>query len=172
LLIGASSFHVRLLFNKGVFMANIFTTNLNLAIPSAGDLNWDNEYSDFAIAMDELGNLLSFTVTVSDSAVDGLVFYDGYVPQENITLRAIGLFARNAPIGQDLKVDVIKNGTAENNYGTLSNGSQFEKTVLGPSIGFSVSDRLGLKFTQIGTLVAGDNIVVTIYYQKEAILSP
>jgi hypothetical protein len=152
-------------------MANIFTTNLNLAIPSAGDLNWDNEYSNFSEAVDDLGNLPSFTVTVLDPAVAGIIFYDGFIPQESITVNAIGIFAQNAPTGQDLKVDVIKNGTAENNPGTLTNGSQFEKTVLGTSIGFLLSDRLGLKFTQVGSVVAGDKIVVTVYYQKEAIAS-
>jgi len=153
-------------------MANTFTTNLNLAVPAAGDLNWDNEYSDFAEVVDDLGNLLSFAVTVQDPAVTGTVFYEGFVPQENITLNAIGLFAQTAPTGQDLKVDVLKNGTAESNPGTLAAGSQFEKTVLGSSIGFLASDRLGLKFTQVGSVIAGDKIVVTVYYQKDAIASP
>jgi|SaaInlStandDraft_7_1057024.scaffolds.fasta_scaffold121487_2 hypothetical protein len=153
-------------------MANTFTTNLNLAVPAAGDLNWDNEYSDFAEVVDDLGNLLSFAVTVQDPAVTGTVFYEGFVPQENITLNAIGLFAQTAPTGQDLKVDVLKNGTAESNPGTLAAGSQFEKTVLGSSIGFLASDRLGLKFIQVGSVIAGDKIVVTVYYQKDAIASP
>ena len=153
-------------------MANTFTTNLNLAVPAAGDLNWDNEYSDFAEVVDDLGNLLSFAVTVQDPAVTGTVFYEGFVPQENITLNAIGLFAQTAPTGQDLKVDVLKNGTVESNPGTLTAGSQFEKTALGSSIGFLASDRLGLKFTQVGSVIAGDKIVVTVYYQKDAIASP
>ena len=82
-------------------MSNTFATNLNLAVPSAGDLNWDDEYSDFAGAVYDLGNLLSFTITVQDPAVNGTVFYDGFVPQENITVNAIGLFAQTAPTGQD-----------------------------------------------------------------------
>jgi hypothetical protein len=152
-------------------MGNIFTTNLNLAIPSAGDLNWENEYSDFTEAVDDLGNLLSFTVTISDPAVNGVVFYDGFVPQENIIVNAIGLFAQTAPVGQDIKIDFIKNGIVENNSGVLTDGAQFEKTVLSSSILFLSSDRMGLKFTQVGTVVAGDKIVVTVYYQKEAIPS-
>lgn len=150
-------------------MANTFTANLNLAVPSAGDLNWENAYSDFAEAVDDLGNLLCFTVTVPDSAINGVVFYDGFVPQHNITVKAIGLFAQIAPSGQDMKVDILKNGTDQINPATLTDGSQFEKTVLGSSINFLVSDRMGLKFTQVGSVVAGDKIVVTIYYQKEAI---
>ncbi len=153
-------------------MADIFTTNLNLAVPSAGDLNWENEYSDFSEAVDDLGNLFCFTVPALDSAVDGGIFYDGFVPQENITVKAIGLFAQTAPTGQDMKVDVLKNGMDQTNPGILTDGSQFEKTVLGSSIGFLVSDRLGLKFTRVGSVVAGDKIVVTIYYQKEAIPGP
>jgi len=150
-------------------MANTFTANLNLAVPSAGDLNWENAYSDFAEAVDDLGNLLCFTVTVPDSAINGVVFYDGFVPQHNITVKAIGLFAQIAPSGQDMKVDILKNGTDQINPATLTDGSQFEKTVLGSSIDYLGSDRMGLKFTQVGSVVAGDKIVVTIYYQKEAI---
>ncbi len=150
-------------------MANIFTTNLNLAIPSAGDLNWENEYSDFAEAVDDLGNLFCFTISVPGAAINGIIFYDGFVPQENISVKAIGLFAQTAPIGQDMKVDIVKNGTDQINPAKLTDGSQFEKTILGSSISFMVSDRLGLKFTQVGSVVAGDDVVVTIYYQKEAI---
>ena len=113
--------------------------------------------------------MLCFTVTVPDSAVNGVVFYDGFIPQENITVKAIGLFAQVVPDGQDMKVDILKNGTDQNNPATLTDGSQFEKTVLGTSIGFLVTDRLGLKYTQVGSIVAGDKVVVTIYYQKEAI---
>ncbi len=148
-------------------MANTFTANLNLAIPAAGDLNWENEYSNFANAVDDIGNLFCFTVPVHDAAVNGTVFYDGYIPQEFITVRAIGVFARNAPTGQNLKVDILKNGTAQNNEAILTDGSQFEKT--GTSVSFSNTDRLGLKFTQVGSVIAGDKIVVTVYFQKKAI---
>jgi hypothetical protein len=60
--------------------------------------------------------------------------YDGFFPQESITVKAIGIFARTVPTAQDLKVDVIKNGTAQNNLGNLTSGIQFEKTVLSSSI--------------------------------------
>ena len=122
--------------------------------------------------MDDLGSLFCFTVNAPGPAVNGVIFYDGFVPQENITVKAMGLFAQTAPTGQDLKVDFLKNGTDQINPGTLTGGSQFEKTVLGSSIGVLVSDRLGLKFTQVGSVIAGDKIVVTVYYQKEAIPSP
>ena len=150
-------------------MANTFTANLNLAIPDPGDLNWENEYSDFSNAVDDLGNLLCFTVTVHDVAVDGTVFFDGFIPQENISVRAIGIFALIPPTGQDLRVDIIKNSTAQNSEGILTDASQFEKTSLGTTITFSNSDRLGLKFTQVGSVNAGDRLVVTVYFQKEAI---
>jgi hypothetical protein len=152
-------------------MANTFTANLNLAIPDPGDLNWENEYSDFSNAVDELGNLLCFTVTVHDAAVDGTVFFDGFIPQENILVRALGIFALIPPTGQDLMVDIIKNSTAQNSEGILTDGNPFEKTSLGTTIAFSNSDRLGLKFTQVGSVNAGDKLVVTVYFQKEAIVT-
>jgi hypothetical protein len=68
-----------------------------------------------------------------------------------------------------LLVDIIKNSTAQNSEGVLTDTSQFEKTSLGVAVAFSISDRLGLKFTQVGSVNAGDKLVVTVYFQKEAI---
>ena len=103
--------------------------------------------------------------------VDGTVFFDGFIPQENILVRALGIFALIPPTGQDLMVDIIKNSTAQNSEGILTDGNPFEKTSLGTTIAFSNSDRLGLKFTQVGSVNAGDKLVVTVYFQKEAIVT-
>ena len=91
------------------------------------------------------------------------------VPQENITVKAISIYAQIAPTGQDLKIDFLKNGADQNNPGVLADGKQFEKTDLSSAIGYLKSDRMGLKFSQVGSNVSGDKIVVTVYYQKEAI---
>ena len=150
-------------------MANTFTTNLNLAIPSPGDLNWENEYSDFANAVDDLGNLFCFTISIHDSASSGTVFFDGFIPEEAISVRAIGIFSLVPPTGQDLVVDILKNSIEENNLAVLTDGNQFEKTSLASNVFFSSSDRLGLKFTQVGSVNSGDKLVITVYFQKEAI---
>jgi hypothetical protein len=152
-------------------MANNFTANLNLAIPSSGDLNWENEYSDLNEAVDDIGNLLSFTITVLDPALNGMIFYEGFFPQENIVVNGLGFYAQTAPTGANLEIDIIKNGVAQNNVGVLTDGNQFEKTIFGSPVGFSTVDRLGLKFIQVGSVTAGDKIIVTVYYQKEAIAS-
>ncbi|MBC8284336.1 MAG: hypothetical protein H8E32_11030 [Nitrospinae bacterium] len=150
-------------------MANTFTTNLNLAIPGPGDLNWENEYSDFANAVDDMGALLCFTVSVHAAAVNGTVFFDGFIPEETISVRAIGIFALTPTTGQNLTIDILKNSVTQNNEAVLSDGNQFEKTSFGSTVSFSNSDRLGLKFTQVGSVDAGDKLVVTLYFQKEAI---
>lgn len=150
-------------------MANTLTTNLNLAVPGAGDLNWGNEYSDFANAVDDMGALFCFAVSVHDAAVSGTVFFDGFVPEETISVRALGIFALIPPAGRSLKIDLLKNSIAQNNEAVLSDGKQFEKTSLEPPLSFSNNDRLGLKFSQAGTLNAGGKLVVTLYFQKEAI---
>jgi len=153
-------------------MANTFTTNLNLAIPSPGDLNWGNEYSDFANAVDELSTLLCFTIPTHDSAVNGTVFFDGFIPEETILVRAIGVFSLDPPTGQDLKIDLLKNSAEQNSEAVLTDGNSFEKTSLTAAVLFTNNDRLGLKYTQVGSVNAGDKFVVTIYYQKEAIAAP
>ncbi|MEK9627827.1 MAG: hypothetical protein VW455_02270 [Nitrospinota bacterium] len=150
-------------------MANTFTNNLNLPIPGAGDLNWETEYTEFANAVDDLGSLLCFTLSVHGPAIDETVFFDGFVPEETIAVRAIGIFSLNPPTGQDLKIDILKNSIAQNNEATLTDGNQYEKTSLSTKVVFSISDRLGLKFSQVGSGNPGDKIIVTVLFQKEAI---
>ncbi|MZH14838.1 MAG: hypothetical protein F3742_08725 [Nitrospinae bacterium] len=68
-----------------------------------------------------------------------------------------------------MKVDILKNSVEQNNEAVLTDGNQFDKTSLANSVTFTNKERLGLKFTQVGSGNAGDKMVVTIYYQKKAI---
>lgn len=150
-------------------MANTPTTNLNIPKPGAGDVNWDDEYVSLADAVDQIGDLFSMTVNAIFIPEAGQVFYEGFIPLEDMTLKAISLFAMQAPTGADLTVDVLKAGVAESNVSTLAASATFQKTTFSTPIDFLKTERLGLKFVQVGSTDPGNGIITTLYFMKKAL---
>lgn len=91
-----------------------------------------------------------------------LIFYDGWVAQENITLTKGSLFAVTAPIGANIIVDILINGVAQSTPMTLTAGSTHELTDI-TNLEVTAGQRIGLKFTQIGSTNPGNGIIVTLY---------
>ena len=150
-------------------MANTPTTNLNIPKPAPGDVNWDDEYFKLADAVDQIGVLFTMSVNAVFVPEAGQVFYEGFIPLEDMTLKAISLFAMQAPTGQDLTVDVLKGGVAQSNVSTLAAGTTFQKTTFLSPIAFLKTERLGLKFVQVGSTDSGNGITATFYYMKKAV---
>ena len=150
-------------------MANTFTPNLNIPKPAAGDVNWEDEYVKLADALDAVGNLFSLTVNAFFVPEAGQVFYEGFLPAEDITLKAISIFATQAPTGQDLTLDVLVDGVEQANLSTLADGATYQKTTFGTAIEISKSERLGLKFIQVGTTEPGNGMIATLYFMKKAV---
>ncbi len=150
-------------------MANSFTLNLNLPKPAAGDLSWKDEEDAVKEAIDDIGNLFSFPIPLVQAPAVGLVFYDGFMPQEDITLVALSIFSGTAPTGAALTIDVLKDGAAQANGATLSAGSQKQKTTLGVPIDFTSAQEMGFQVTGIGSIEPGNDVYLTIYFKKKAI---
>ncbi len=146
-----------------------FTTNLNLPIPEEGNANWQALEASVKNALDDVGNLFAVVIPSPFLAESGKVFYDGLVFQEDVTVKKIGIYAVKAPTGQDLKVDLLKDGAAQTRIATLAASSNFVLTTLGTPLDYTAGERLGVKYTQIGTTEEGNGISVTVYYQKKAI---
>jgi hypothetical protein len=150
-------------------MANTLTANLNIPKPAPGDTNWDDEYFNLADAVDQIGNLFILTVNALFVPESGQVFYEGFIPAEDITLKAISVFAMQAPTGQDLTIDVLKGSVAEANIAILAAGATFQKTTFLTPIAILKTDRLGLKFVQVGSTAPGNGIMATLYFMKKAL---
>lgn len=150
-------------------MANTPTANLNIPKPAPGDINWDDEYFNLADAVDQIGNLFTMTVNALFLPEAGQIFYEGFVPAEDITLKAISLFAIQAAAGSDLTVDVLKDGVAQSSIATLAAAATFQKTTFLTPIQFLNTNRLGLKYVQVGATTPGNGIIATLYYMKKAL---
>lgn len=150
-------------------MANSFTANLNLPKPAEADLNWKDEEDAVKEAVDDIGNLFSFPIPLVQAPEVELIFYDGFQPNEDITLVALSIFAGVAPTGAAMTIDVLKDGAAETNEATLADGSQNQKTTLGSPIDFTSAQRMGFKVTGVGATEPGNDVYLTIYYKKKSI---
>lgn len=145
-----------------------FTTNLNLPIPEEGNANWQALEASVKNALDDVGNLFAVVIPSPFLAENGKVFYDGLVFQEDVTVKKISIYAVKAPAGQDLKVDLLKNGAPQTRIATLTDVANFELTDI-VDLDYAAGERLGVKYTQIGTTEEGNGVTVTVYYQKKAI---
>ena len=146
-----------------------FTTNLNLPIPEEGNANWQALEASVKNALDDVGNLFAVVIPSPFLAENGKVFYDGLVFPEDVTVKKISIYAVKAPAGQDLKVDLLKDGAAQTKVATLTAAANFELTTFGTPLDFTAGQRLGVKYTQTGTTEEGNGVTVTVYYQKKAI---
>ena len=145
-----------------------FTANLNLPIPEEGNTNWRALEASVKEAIDDVGNLLAVVIPAPFLAELNQVFYDGLVFQEDVTVKKISLYAVTAPTGADLKVDLLKGGVAQARIATLTLATNFELTDIA-DLDYASGERLGIKFTQIGSGEEGNGVSATIYYQKKAI---
>ena len=150
-------------------MANTLTANLNISIPAPGDVNWDNEYADMVEAVDDIGNLLCLAINSTGNAIDEQIIFEGFQPQEDITVMAVSIFAMVAPVDADLQIDVLKDGVELVDMATLTDAATFQKTTLAAPQDILKTERLGLKIKQIGSGTAGADLFVNIYYKKKSI---
>ena len=119
---------------------------------------------------DDIGNLLTMNVPLPGNAVDEQVVFEGFTPAEDITVKQIGIFAKTGSSGADIQIDLLKDGAEETKVATLTAGQTYEKTDI-TDAEYTSSERLGLKYKQIGSTVSGADLVVTLYYAKKPIPS-
>jgi len=96
-------------------------------------------------------------------AIDEEVIIDGFYFDVGFTVDKISIFARTAPTGADLTVDVLKNGVEVGSIATLTNGSSYEKTILSIASSLLITDRFGLKIKTIGSTNAGHGLIISVH---------
>ena len=89
---------------------------------------------------------------------------DGIKMQNVVKLTLIELNAQGAPTGADLKVTLTKNSLSTSAVATLTAGSTFEDTLI--NLIFDTTDSIGFRITQIGSILAGEGLRVTLHFEK------
>lgn len=145
-----------------------YTSSLNLPLPDQGNTNWKQYHDARAEALDDIGNLFQKDAYVSGILSDEEVAYDGWFPQEDITITKVGIFCRVGPTGANVQIDLLINGAEQTKIASLTAGSQYELT---NSIDLDVTSgqHVGIKVKQIGSTLEGEDMTVTLYFKKKAI---
>ena len=107
-----------------------------------------------------------------DVVTNGLVFFDGWSAPKDMTINSLGIFALDAPAGKAINITVLKNGVEQTQIAVLSDGAKHELTTFGTPLALSAGDRLGLKYTQVGTTSPGNGIIANINYLSTALSTP
>ncbi len=145
-----------------------YTSSLNLPLPDQGNTNWKQYHDARAQALDDIGNLFQKDAYVSGILSDEEVAYDGWFPQEDITITKVGIFCRVAPTGADVQVDLLVNGSEQTRVASLTAGSQYELTDI-TDLDVTSGQWVGIKVKQIGSTLEGEDMTVTLYFKKKAI---
>lgn len=145
-----------------------YTSNLNLPLPDQGNTNWKQYHDARAEALDDIGNLFQKDAYVSGILSDEEVVYEGWLPQEDITITKVGIFCRVAPTGSNIQIDILVNDAEQTKIASLTAGSQHEMTDI-TNLDVTIGQRVGIKVKQIGSTLEGEDMTVTIYYRKKAI---
>ena len=86
-------------------------------------------------------------------------------PSDNMTVRSAFAAVNTPPSGDDIKIDILKNGVSILGGVFLTiPASQNKSVVLPITASLTPDDYLTIDIVQVGTMVAGSDLVVTIHY--------
>lgn len=146
----------------------LYTNNLTLPLPDQGNTNWKQYHDARAEALDDIGNLFQKDAYVSGILSDEETVYDGWFPQEDITITKVGIFCRVAPTGANVQIDLLVNDTEQTRIASLTAGSSYELTDI-TDLDITSGQRVGLIVKQIGSTLEGEDMTVTLYFRKKAL---
>ncbi len=87
----------------------------------------------------------------------------GFFFDSDVSITGVTLIARVAPTGQDLTLDLVKNGTPLTLPVKLTDSTLAEKTTLEP-VPFLATDNVGYAITQVGSGEAGQGLTILLHY--------
>ncbi len=94
---------------------------------------------------------------------DGEIFFDGFAFGEDVTIDKITVYARNAPRGNDLQIDLMKNGSAQGRVATLTQDNLSETTSI-QTINYGPADVLGLKVLVADSQAEAEGLSIILHY--------
>lgn len=104
------------------------------------------------------------TVNLEGYPTAGEIFFDGFYFSEAVTIDKVAIYARSAPRGGDLQIDIMKNGSATGRVASLAQDTVSQTTTLSQSLSFSPSDKLGLKVLAVDSQEKAEGMTVVIFY--------
>ncbi len=93
----------------------------------------------------------------------GEIFFDGFYFKEPVSIDKVTLYARSAPGGGSLQIELMKNSSVTGSVATLAQGMQHQTSSVTP-VNFTPADKLGLKVVAVDPQEQAEGITVVIFY--------
>ena len=97
-------------------------------------------------------------------AQDEETLVDGFYFDNNVGVDKVTLFARVAPTGADLTIDLLKDGFEQTKIATLATTSTYELTTLSVVEYYATTERFGLKLKSVGSIEPGQSLTAIVHY--------
>ncbi len=106
-----------------------FTPRLNLTQPDTGNQTWETDVENWANQLDKAAAQY-LSIHLGGAAIDEEVIFDGHFFDEDVTLTAVTMHAREAPGGAGFAIDFTKAGIEQAKTATLADGSKKGSTAI------------------------------------------
>lgn len=94
---------------------------------------------------------------------DEEVIFDGFFFDEDVDIKEVTMYAREAPTGANFRIDFLKGGTPQVKLANIVDGSKKGNTVIS-GLSYTVSEEFGIKVEQVGSVFEGNAISIKIHY--------
>ena len=137
------------------------TQTFKLSIAGPTNLNLSVSEYDYVPVFQNVIPKKKYTVHVGGTAVTGTCFTGDTFGQAS-TVTGMFVYAKDAPTGASLTIDLLKNGSAQSVTVTVTTGTNSSSSTFSKS--FTASDLIGFTISGVGSTFAGAEITITLVY--------
>lgn len=95
--------------------------------------------------------------------IDEDIFVDDFYFLTSVIIAEVSITARDVPTGQDITIDILKDGVETGKILILTDGSKSKITSIS-GLEFLTSNKFGLKIKSVGSTNPGGGLCVRVYY--------
>lgn len=137
------------------------TQTFKLSIAGPTNLNLNVTTIDYVPVFQNVIPKKKYTVHIGGTLATGTQFNGDTLGQAS-TVTGMFVYIKDAPAGQSVTVDLMKNGSAQSVTVTVAAGSNSSSSTFSKS--FAATDLVGFTVPQVGSSFAGAEMTITLVY--------
>ncbi|MDH3257331.1 MAG: hypothetical protein OEM27_06920 [Nitrospinota bacterium] len=145
-----------------------FTPRLNLTQPDTGNKTWETDVENWANQLDK-ASAQYLSIHQGGAAIDEEVIFDGHFFDEDVTITAVTLHAREAPNGAPFSIDFTKGGIEQAKTAILADSSKKSNTAI-TGLSYTTLEEFGIKVKSVGSTDPGSEITILVHYHIKALI--
>jgi len=145
-----------------------FTPRLNLTQPDTGNKTWETDVENWANQLDKAAAQY-LSIHLGGTAIDEEVIFDGHFFDEDVTITAVTLYAREAPNGAPFSIDFTRGGIEQAKTAVLTDSSKKGNTAI-TGLSYTTLEEFGIKVKSVGSTDPGSEITILVHYHIKALI--